>query len=86
MTHATTAPIAAIGTATADNRSTGTGITRAFNAVYKALISAQQARANVRVRPYLARQTDATLERLGFSRSEIDTIKSAATARDLPWR
>ena len=85
MTHATTAPTGAIGHATGENRQSGTGIGTAFRAVYEALIRSQQARANVRVRPYLARESDATLERLGFSRAEIDAIRASTADRALPF-
>lgn len=85
MTHATTVPFHAVSTATAENRTGGTGIGKAFRSVYEALIRAQQARANVRVRPYLAAQSSETLERLGFSEAEIEDIRSTPSARALPF-
>ena len=85
MTHSTTAPFGALGTATTDNRTGGTGIGKAFRSVYEALVRAQQVRANVRVRPYLAAQSTETLERLGFSKAEIDDIRSSGPARALPF-
>jgi len=85
MMQASTAPTIGIGHATGENRQAGTGIGRAIRTVYDALIRAQQARANVRVRPYLARESDQTLERLGFSTTEIQAIRASVSDRELPF-
>jgi len=85
MSHAIVAPPGAVGTATSENREAGSGIGRAFRGVYDSMIRAQQARANARVRPYLAAQTDAALERLGFTKAEIAEIRNSATPRALPF-
>lgn len=85
MTHATTAPVGAAGTATSENSDSGTSIGQALRGVYDSMIRAQQARANARVRPYLAAQPDAALERLGFSKAEIAEIRGSTSARELPF-